>query len=149
MGKLNLNAPTHKANILVSYTVSNKTYTINIASVPIIFDVQNVSNVPTATGTASNVTRRYQVILHKDYIEGKLLKASDNTTLPLLISRFVAGTDNGGYSVKITLLSDSVSTPIDEEGYNILQFEIKYGDYSDGAYRQYLELNHISTVIYA
>ena len=147
MEKLNLNAPTHKAHILVSSIYNSKTYSLVLRDIPIHFDIIDINVVP-AGGASSYITRKYQVVLNKKYIERQVLTASDNSTLPLLISRFVVGTDNGGYSVKFTLKSDSLSTPLDEEGYTISQFEIKYGDYSDGGYRQYLELNSLSTIIY-
>ena len=147
MEKLDLNAPTHKATMLVSYNYNSKTYSLALRDVPIHFEIIDI-NVAPAGGSSSYLTRKYQVILNKKYIEGKMLEASDKSTLPLLISKFVVGTDNGGYSVKFTLKSDSSLTPIDEEGYDVPQFEIKYGDYSDGAYRQYLELNSIYTIIY-
>ena len=147
MEKLNLNAPTHKANITISYTISNKTYNVVLRTVPIIFDIQDVSSSPVSgtNGNLSYVTRKYQVIVHKDYFENQVLTASDNSTIPMQIQRVLAVKDNTGYVIKISLIN---SLSLDEEGYLIPQFEVNYGDYSDGGYRQYLELNTISTVLY-
>ena len=141
MGKLNLNTPTHTATILITYTQDSKLYSIAMRNIPVMFDILNINVSPT-TGSLSYVTRKYQVIVHKEYFEGKLF---DNSTIPLRIEKIVAGKDNTGYVVKITLKSGNV---LDEEGYSIPQFEVNYGDYADGGYRQYLEFNSLSTIIY-
>lgn len=149
MEKLNLNAPTHKANIAISLTYNNKIYAINMGNIPVIFDILNV-NVNPVSASLSYVTRNYQVIVHKDYFENKVLTANDGTTIPLLIQKVIAGKDNigkdnTGYVVKITIRT---GTNLDEEGYIIPPFEVNYGDYSDGGYRQYLEFNSLSTIAY-
>ena len=146
MDKLHLNVPTHYCTFYISYTVSSKLYTLTLPSIPCIFDIVNVNTqiLKNTSGTiiGTDVTRKYNLFVDKDYFENKTLKASDNTTIPMKIEMLLSAKDNSGYTVKVTLKSSSV---IDEEGYVIPQFEINYGDYADGGYRQYLEFVHIKS----
>lgn len=151
MAKLELNAPTHLAHFFITYETMNKTFGLLLRNIPVYFDIVDVSVTP-AEGSSSYITRKFQVIVNKKYFEGQMLEAADteHSKIYFYISEFVAGKDNGGYTTKITLVNGNASTPVDEEGYGFPQnfIDVNYGDYSDGAYRQYIELTCVSTIIY-
>lgn len=144
MDKLYLNRPQHLCSFTVKRVVGTNTYSKVIKNVPIMFDIEDIDRqVDSSTGTTW-ITRKYSIIVEKKYLEGQELSASGGLTMPLLIPLVLGGLDNGGYETTILLYGGGI-TPIDEEGYNLSTFKINYGDYSDGAYRQFLELTSIRT----
>ena len=147
MGKLNLNTPTHTANFAFTVTEGDKVWGINLSNVPVMFEIISV-NTSTYGSLKAYVTRRYQLIVHRDYFKDKVLTANDGRTIPLRIEKIVAGKDNWGYDNRVTI-NRNVSQIEDNDGYMIPYFTINYGDYADGGYRQYLELSHVSTLVYA
>ena len=145
MDKLYLNSPQHLCSLTVKAVVGANTYTKVIKNVPIIFDIEEINREVQqgATGVIW-ITRKYSIIVEKKYLEGQVLSTSGGLTMPLFIPYVLAGSDNGGYETTILLYSGGI-TPIDKEGYSLPTFKINYGDYSDGAYRQFLELTSIRT----
>ena len=145
MGKLNLNTPTHTANFAFTVTEGDIVWGINLSNIPVMFEIISV-NINTRENLKAYVTRRYQLIVHRDYFKDKVLTANDGRTLR--IEKIVAGKDNWGYVNRVTI-NRNISQIEDNDGYMIPHFTIDYGDYADGGYRQYLELSHISTLVYA
>ena len=144
MNKLYFNAPKQLCSITVKRVVGSNTYTKTIKDVPIIFDIEDVHEQIETTTVTTWITRKYSIIVEKKYLEGHVMSTSGGLTLPLLIPMVLAGSENAGDETTITLYGSGV-TPIDEEGYKLATFKINYGDYSDGAYRQFLELTSIRT----
>ena len=145
MGKLNLNAPTHTANFAFAITEGETTWGVNLKAIPVMFELISVSTDTTAL--KAFVTRRYQVIVHRDHFKNKVLTSNDGRTIPLRVEEIVAGRDNGGYESRI-FLNKNINQIEGEDGYAIPWFLISYGDYADGGYRQYLELSYIDSLVY-
>ena len=144
MNKLYFNAPKQLCSITVKRVVGNNTYTKTIKNVPIIFNIEDVQEQIEVSTITTWITRKYSIIVEKKYLEGHVMSTSTGLTVPLLIPMVLAGSENLGDETTITLNGSGV-TPIDEEGYKLATFKINYGDYSDGAYRQFLELTSIRT----
>ena len=146
MGKLNLNAPTHTANISCTVKDGENVWYINMGDIPVMFEIINVLE-KTKPTLETYSTRKYQLIVHRDHFRDKVLTDKYGHTMPLRVEKIVAGTDNGGYDTRVTL-NRNISQIEGNDGYSIPSFWVNYGDYADGGYRQYLELNHIETIIY-
>ena len=146
MGKLNLNAPTHTANISCTVKEGENVWYINMSNIPVMFEIISLVTKPNPQ-LESYITKRYQVIVHRDCFKDKVLTDKYGLTMPLRVEKIVAGKDNGGYDTRITL-NRNISQIEGNDGYSIPSFWVNYGDYADGGYRQYLELNHIETIIY-
>lgn len=132
MKKLNENRPKEYCQIGVKY--NDKSPTLVISDIPCVIDITSFgSTYDSATGTYV-VEKAVTYTIEKKYLEGK--KFSDGVVLQI---QFLLGNNvTGGYY--FNSITPKTSNVLNEEGYPFGTLPVLYGEYSDGAYREYINL---------
>lgn len=130
MDKIYENRPKQYCQIGVKYNSDSPT--LVISDIPCVINIANVGNTydpPTGTYVVEKVIT---YTIEKKYLEGK--KFSNGVALR--IESLLANNVTGGYY--FNSITPKPSNVLNEEGYPFGTLPVLYGEYSDGAYREYI-----------
>ena len=130
MEKLNENRPKEYCNLSLRYSI--KSPYLSIDNIPCVIDITNFGT--TLDNGIYIVEKAVTYTIEKKYLEGKTF--SDGVVLQ--IQSVLGNNLTGGYY--LNNITPKTSNVLNEEGYSFGTLPVLYGEYSDGAYREYINL---------
>ena len=132
MEKLNENRPKEYCQLGVKYNADSPT--LVISNIPCVIDITNFGTTYDSNNGIYIVEKAVTYTIEKKYLEGKTF--SDGVVLQ--IQSVLGNNLTGGYY--LNNITPKTSNKLNEEGYPFGTLPVLYGEYSDGAYREYINL---------
>ena len=132
MEKLNENRPKEYCEIGVKYSNCKNCPTLVISNIPCVIDITNFGS--TWENGGYIVEKAVTYTIEKKYLEGKTF----SNGVALRIESLLANNETGGYY--FNSITPKPSNVLNEEGYPFGTLPVLYGEYADGAYREYINL---------
>ena len=132
MDKLNENRPKEYCSLGVKYNSNSPT--LLISDIPCVIDITNFGTTYDTVSNTYVVEKAITYTIEKKYLEGKTF--SDGVALQ--IKSILGNNLTGGYY--FNSITPKASNVLNEEGYPFGTLPVLYGEYSDGAYREYINL---------
>jgi hypothetical protein len=132
MKKLNENRPKEYCQLGVKYSPDSPT--LVISNIPCVIDITSFGSTYDTNTGGYVVEKAVTYTIEKKYIEGKTF----SNGVVLRIESILGNNSTGGYY--FNSITPKTSTVLNEEGYPFGTLPVLYGEYSDGAYREYINL---------
>ena len=132
MEKLNENRPKEYCTLALKYSPTSPT--LGISDIPCIIDITNFGTTYDTQSNSYVIEKAVTYTIEKKYLEGKTF--SDGVVLQ--IQSVLGNNLTGGYY--LNNITPKTSRVLNEEGYSFGTLPVLYGEYSDGAYREYINL---------
>ena len=132
MEKLNENRPKEYCSLALKYNADSPPLSIN--NIPCIIDITSFGTTYDTESDTYVVEKAVTYTIEKKYLEGKTF--SDGVVLR--IESILGNSLTGG--LYLNNITPSTSNTLNEEGYPFGTLPVLYGEYSDGAYREYINL---------
>ena len=132
MEKLDENRPKEYCSLALRYSITSPYLSIN--NIPCIIDITSFGTTYDSSNRTYIVEKAVTYTIEKKYLEGKTF--SDGVVLR--IESLLGNSLTGG--LYLNNITPSTSNTLNEEGYSFGTLPVLYGEYSDGAYREYINL---------
>jgi len=132
MEKLDENRPKEYCSLSLRYSIKSPYLTID--NIPCIIDITSFGTTYDSSTRSYIIEKAVTYTIEKKYLEGKTF--SDGVALQ--IKEVLGNSLTGG--LYLNNITPSTSNTLNEEGYSFGTLPVLYGEYSDGAYRNYINL---------